>query len=482
MIKNTIIFLLVCLLQTVSAQETLFTFQNDLKTSSSFIKDVIPIVNKETGEIAFFVADAKNVYGYQIDENFTITGKITSKEKERKYKVLIGSSASKNNSYRVFLTNKSQNKFTSIQFSFKDGLTTSKEFTIGAKETFIQTANFNNQFYLISGNKETNKLFIYAFDDEGNPQRNSVDISGLRFIDYNAKRINLLTLLIKKENIKKFEENTPNSIELTSEQRKMYIRNGSILFSLDHHKMFTQVLQVDLNSFKALSFQFRKPALGKRARRTNSYLNGNNLFTIAVTKENFSVEILDFETGNLIKEYGASKNDSITFKNTPIIQEGGLYKGYRELGKTKRFLKRIATGNTGISVRKVNDNYHVIIGGYIEQKMNPGMMMPMGGIPIASFGAATVFFNPTQIAFNSFSNNKSTRIESLFDANFNHVKGEIKKNAFDKMKKKKSSFSSTTGSSTFKPKGSTVFKYKGYYIKTKFDSFSKQFIFKKYVD
>ena len=479
MIKKIFTLLFICLMQTVSSQETVLHFKNDLKTSSSFIKDVIPIVNKQTGEIAFFVADAKNVYGYNIDENFTITDKITSQEKGRKYKVLIGSSASKNDSYRVFLTNKSQNKFTSIQFSFKDGLTTSKEFTIGKKETFIQTAKYNNQFYLISGDKETNELFIYTFDDAGNPKRHRIDISGLRFIDSNVKRTNLLTLLIKKENIKKFEENTPNSIQLTSEQRKMYIRNGSILFSLDHHKMFTQVLQVDLNSFKATSFQFRKPALGKKARRTNSYLNGKNLFTIAVTKEKFSVEILDFETGNLIKKYGASKNDSITFKNSPIIQEGGLYKGYRELGKTKRFLKRIATGNTGISVRKVNNNYHVIIGGYIEQKMNTGMMMPFGGIPIASFGSATVFFNPTQIAFNSFSNNKATRIESLFDENFNHVKGEIKKNAFDKMKKKKSN---SSGSSTFKPKGSTVFKYKDYYIKTKFDSFSKQFIFKKYTD
>ena len=148
-----------------------------------------------------------------------------------------------------------------------------------------------------------------------------------------------------------------------------------------------------------------------------------------------------------------------------------MYDAYRELGKTNRFLRRISKGDSGISVRKVNNQYHVIIGGYIVQKSRGGMMMPFGGIPLGSIGSATVFFNPTQIAFNSFSNNKTTRIESLFDENFNHVEGEIKENAFDKMIDFKSN-----------NKGSTVFKYKDFYIKTEYMSFTKDFIFRKFTD
>ena len=108
MIKKIFTILFICFLQNTSSQETLLTFNNHLKTSSSYIKDVIPIVNEETGEMAFFVADAKNVYGYKIDADFKIKEKITSKEKSRKYKVLIGSSVSNNDSYRVFLTKKSR--------------------------------------------------------------------------------------------------------------------------------------------------------------------------------------------------------------------------------------------------------------------------------------------------------------------------------------------------------------------------------------
>ena len=346
-----------------------------------------------------------------------------------------------------------------------------QEFSIGENEDFLQTVDSKNQFYLIAISKKRGQLYMYSFDENGTPKKNYVNTSNLRFIDSKGKKADLLSLLITGNDLKKFEENTPNSIELTSEATKMFVRENSIFFTLDHHKMFTQILEIDLETYSANSFQFNKPALGEKAKRTNSYLNGKNIFTIAVTKNEFSVEILDFETGNLLKEYSANKDEDIAFKNTAIIQEGGMYDAYRELGKTNRFLRRISKGNSGISVRKVNNQYHVIIGGYIVQKSNAGMMMPFGGIPLGSIGSATVFFNPTQIAFNSFSNNKTTRIESLFDENFNHVEGEIKENAFDKMKDFKSNNT-----------GSTVFKYKDFYIKTEYMSFTKDFIFRKFTD
>lgn len=471
MIKNIFAILLISAHLNLHSQEKIITFKNDLKTSSSFIKDVIPVVNKETGEIAFFVADAKNIYGYKINADFKITEKISSHTKSRKYKILIGSSVSNDNSYRVFLTNKKQDKFSSVRFSFNDGKTTMNEFLLGKNEKFIQTVTSKNKFYLISGSKVRNQLFIYSFDKNGKPKRNYIDISNLRFISSKGSKTNLLSFLIMDNNIKKFEENTPNSIELTSEERKMYVRENSIIITLDHHKMFTQVLEIDINTFIANTFHFKKPSLGEKSRRTNSYLNGENLFTIAVTKEKFTIEILDFKTGNLIKEYSTNKNDPITFKNTAIIQEGGMYDSYRELGKTKRFLRRIGKGNTGISARKIKNQFHLIIGGYIVQSSNAGMMMPFGGVSIGSISTATIFFNPTQIAFNSFTNNKTTRIESLFDEKFNHIEGEIKENAFDKMQEYNSN-----------NKGSTVFKYKDYYIKTSFNTLLKYFTFRKFTD
>ncbi|WBX76422.1 hypothetical protein PG911_17620 [Tenacibaculum ovolyticum] len=77
------------------------------------------------------------------------------------------------------------------------------------------------------------------------------------------------------------------------------------------------------------------------------------------------------------------------------------------------------------------------------------------GIAIASLGNTTVFFNPTQFTFNATLNSKSTRIECLFDQNFNHINGEIDKNVFDKMQKDNANFTNDM----------TVIKYKNYFIK-----------------
>ena len=67
MIKNLFTILVLFTSFSLLSQEELVMFKNDLKTSSSAIKDVIPVVNTKTNEIAFFIADAKNVYGYKID-------------------------------------------------------------------------------------------------------------------------------------------------------------------------------------------------------------------------------------------------------------------------------------------------------------------------------------------------------------------------------------------------------------------------------
>ena len=53
MIKNFLSLLILSYSLATFSQERILSFKNDLKTSSSDIKDVIPVVNTETDEIAF---------------------------------------------------------------------------------------------------------------------------------------------------------------------------------------------------------------------------------------------------------------------------------------------------------------------------------------------------------------------------------------------------------------------------------------------
>nr|BFF39220.1 hypothetical protein BACY1_10250 [Tenacibaculum mesophilum] len=186
--------------------------------------------------------------------------------------------------------------------------------------------------------------------------------------------------------------------------------------------------------------------------------------------------ILDLATGNFIKEYAASKDEEILFKNSPIIQKGGFYNGYRELEKTKKFLRKITTGKIGVSVIKNKNSYLFTIGGYVEQRSAAPMMMAgFGGIggPIASLGSVNVnlFFNPTMFAYNSFTNTKSTQIECLFDTGFEHIKDtKIPRNIFDKIK-------STPRKSDI---AYTIFKYKDFYIRSDYTPSDKTYHLRKF--
>lgn len=472
-----------CFLYTLSAQKSLAEFKNSLKTSGSAIKDVIPIINETTDDIAIFFADAKNVYGYLFNDQFELQHTLISPEKRRKYKVLIGSSILDNGNYKVFLTNNGHTRFSAMTLSFDDQNHILHEFSLeDINEKFIQTVTYKNKFYLISAAKRAPEkkaysegIYIYTFDENDKPKRNKIITSESVFLDKNGNGKSLPYLIAPYSNsIKKIEDNVPNSVEVAAGDRKIYLKDNKVIFTLDNNKEFTQIFEVNLETFQASHRSIEKPMkeIEKGRKKTNSYLNGNLIFMVASTKDNFIFQVNNYEKDSLINTYSLSKEDTIYFKNTPIIQEGGMYDAYRELESSKKFLRKITSGKIGVSALNVKDLYHITIGGYVEQRT--GGMMPMGGfggIPLASFGNVNMFFNPTMFAYSALSNTKSTRIECLFDEDFDHLGGDVPENAFDKID---SFLSEDVG------EGETIFSYKDYFIFLDYLPSSKDHVFRKF--
>lgn len=480
MLKKLLPILFIGLSLSATSQYRLTEFENSLKTSSSDIKDVIPVVDEIKDEIGLFIADAKNIYAYKLDKDFNVIEKLASPSKKRKYKVLLGSSISENGDYRIFASNKDQNQFVTVNFSFKNQTSDIKEFKIKQFEDFIQTISYKNKFYMITGSRSKKSLSVYTFDDNGEVKRNRINHNSLFYVDKSGKKVVKVTdLLIDYNDLKKFEENTPNAIEAVSDSRKMYLRGNEAVFTFDINKEKTQVLVLNLDSLTVKDKTFKKPLLDIKSNRkkTNSFIHEDKIYTIAANKELFSMEVLDYNTGDFIKNYTFKKEDKIAFKNTPIIQEGGMYNGYRELEKTKRFLRKITSQKIGVSVIKNNGDYQFTIGGYVTQRTGGGMMMPMGfgGIPIGAIGGSvTVFVNPTALAYNSFTSTKSTRIECLFDADLNHIKDKkVSDNAFDKIK---------NASKSNNKAASTVFRYKDFFIKGDYDTWTKKYVLRKFTN
>jgi hypothetical protein len=490
------LFILVVLFCTtfVSAQEIIGQFENSLKTSSSNVKDVFPIVNQETGDVAMFIADAKNVYGYQLNDAFEVVGKLSSQEKLRKYKLLLGSSINANRDHLVYLSNNSKKKFLCVTFSFETQTTSLKEFTFEDKnERLVQTINDNNQFYILTyhnprsssydsysgyrSNANTGSVYIYTFDQSGEMKRSKLDFGDARFADFSNRKVrfsNMILATSDKPDLKKFVENDPQSIESVAVPRKMYVRDGTVIFTFDQNREYTQMVTLELSTLNITTTRYEKPLIETPSlkKKSNSYLNGDYLFLSATTKEIYKLKIINYKTNQTLQIYKIEKEKPIDFKNSPIIQEGGTYANYRELEKTKKFLRKIYQGQIGISVLRRNNEFEVTLGGFV-QKNTGGMMVPGFGIPIASTGNVTLFFNPTALAYNSYAATKSTRIECLFDENFNHIQGEISANAFDRMDEDPASSNGAAES---------VFRYRDFYLKGQYDSRNKLYSFRKFTN
>ncbi|CAM1340049.1 conserved hypothetical protein [Tenacibaculum amylolyticum] len=462
---------------TTFAQQRLTSFKNVLKENSTDIKDVIPVVNKENGNTIMFIADAKNVYGYKLNPEFQLIDKLASETKKRKYKIFIGGDIH-GQDYRIFLSNTSQNKFASINFSFTNKTTSSTEFKLPQYEYFVQTIAPKNKLYLLTADKNSGNLYLYSFDKNGTPIKDKINLESTHIVGKYDRAVKIATLLTGQESVQKIEKDTPNAIETVSDPVKMYVRDGNIIITFDQNKKVTYVLNIDIESKNSSTKVYDKPLANLKSSRkkTNSFIYGDYMFGIAANKEIFSMHILDYPSGNFIKEYAVSKNEKISFKNTPIIQEGGAYNSYRELEKTKKFLRKITSENIGISVIKIAGDYLFTIGGYVNQRQGGGMMMMGGGfgaIPIGTIGSATFFFNPTMFAYNSFSNTKSTRIEGVFNDNFEHIPNkEIPENVFDKI----------NDSKTYNETAKTVFRYKDFFIKGDYNTRTKIYHLKKFTE
>ncbi|WP_272150760.1 hypothetical protein [Tenacibaculum aiptasiae] len=474
--KNCLIILLMGLISySLFAQNEITSFKNHLKKNSTDIKDVIPIINSENNEVTIFIADAKNVYGYKLNDQFKVKGEVSSITKKRKYKILLGSSI-QNNNYKIYLTNKDKDQFAYINFSFDTKENSIHEFALPSGQEFIQTISYKNKFYILSASKITGSILLNYFNNDNSLQYHIIDTTNLSFLNKNGNVVLATSLLLPFDSapIKKFEKDTPNSIETVSEDNKIYLRDNNIVFTFDKNKEFTQVLTISLDSIKATKNSFKKPLTHIKSgrKKTNSFIYDDKIVLIASTKNIFSMHIVDYNTGEFLKEYAASKDEDITFKNSPIVQKGGFYNNHRELEKTKKFLRKITSNKIGVSVIKNEGNYHLSIGGYVKQRAAAPMMMGgFGGIPMASFGNVSLFFNPTMLAYDSFSNTKSTQIECLFNDDFDHIKdANPQDNIFDKMRNI--------------PKrgktGVTVFKYKDYFVRGSYDPTTKIYYLRKF--
>lgn len=495
--KKTLLLIAITITHFVTySQEKLTSFENSLATSNSTLKDIYTLVNDKNDNFSIFITDAKNVYIYDFDNKFSITNKLLFENKRRKYKNIIGYSIAENGDYKLYLKNK-KNDFLEITFDKAKKTSTSKEFKLLTDyETYLQSVTINNRFYLISGSKEVNGLYFYTFNND-KPKRNKIDLSKLDLISSVGQKSELMSMLMKSLPLLKFDKNTPNSIEVSSKKRKMYIQGETIIFTLNNNSEYTQFAKVNLKTFIASSFKLENPLkkIKRRKKKSNSYLLNNKLFTLTFSKEKMSFRITDLINKEIKKEILLLKTDTIKFRNSPIETRTGTYKKYNELKKTKKFFSTLNYAKLAINTQFYNNKYYVTIGGSLGPVVKgyggSGSGLSSGSISLPN-GQSVSFSNSTQynfIGYISSSEFEFIKFSSILDENFSHLKNEKLTNAFDKIKnhlapeRSKFKISDFFGIPIKKYDTSdAIFKYKNFYIYIDYNKKEKSFELLKFTN
>jgi hypothetical protein len=136
-----------------------------------------------------------------------------------------------------------------------------------------------------------------------------------------------------------------------------------------------------------------------------------------------------------LKKFFVRKDEDISFKNSPIMQEGsGLMqssKGTRELDKTRQLLRKMAHGDAALVMATLNDKQQVelAIGSYaVNQSTGAGgfTTTSVGGRPFTMYAPTGGVTRNTWI--------KSARFKMLLDANTSeHISGEMESSINEKI-------------------------------------------------
>lgn len=414
--------------------------EHEISLNQAATNEPFSIVDLENNSHLFFITNAVITHlKYDSDYNLVLEKKYS--RPPAPFKEIVGYSIGEENSMHLYFSNKKIDKFY-LKTLLPDGTTKNEEFEFKIKkEYFVQFLNHQNKFYVLTTPKGSSSINLYNF--YGNSFTiTSYDLSNERFYGIDNKSIQLSSLLFDKT-IEIIEGAIPSAIEITSKPFKIYPKENEFILTLDHRDSATRVIRLNFRNgthnvshytISTLNFQ------NLNYLKSNSFLFRNRVYQLISSRDRLVFTIKDGVTKKVLQEYTVQKDDEeITFKNSPIFQDGSMYSsGIRELNKTKQFLRKITNSNIGIAAFEKEGLIHLHLGGIRE--MNSGgapMMMPgFGGIPIASAGVFTFSLNPTFYAFNSYQQTQSIYIKCLFDANnFEHLPGPVLPNTFDEITK-----------------------------------------------
>lgn len=427
----------------------------ELKKSKEY-HQVISANDRQNDNVFVFATDKEKTTILKYSPFLFFKDSMVTKRPDIGYKLMAGYSFGTDENPTLYWVDQAFRNMIAVHYDLLEKKTSATYFQFPSqRETVLHVFNENNSFYVITKKKDADALVLHIFKDSKKTQF-LLDFSGFEFVN-SKKEVISLSMILSVLPLEKIETRAYNPLFKATSKSKFYVRKNDILFTFDHNINETQLFQLDFKSLKLVERSIPQFPLKRLNGLSNSYYHENKIYQVTANDEELHFGYKDFETDVLIKEFSATKNDTITFKNSPLFTQV-VNQRPKAVKTTAKFLKQLSATDLGVSVYKTPKNLLLTIGGNQEIEQLSTGFAPNGGDFVTNS-----YFIPLNVYF-----------ESVLDKKGNHISSTPAPLAVDFI----SQFSYAHPEAVLQ----NTFRHKNYYIHAYYDSKLKEFVMMRFND
>lgn len=449
--KKFILFFIIIQCNSLLSQTILATFPLELKKSKEK-RQLLNAENTITHDVFAFISDKETLTILKHNSALFLTTQYSLPRPDMDYKILAGYSFNDEGNPTIYWSSPDFSKIKAVQYDLNTKTNTASILLQSFfNQTIITQFQENNTFYILSQKHFEQKLVLYIFKN-GKGEEKILDFSSFNFKNSKNQAITFSKIL-EVCPIEKIETNQFNPLFKGTQKTKLYVLKNKLLFTFDHSDNETQAFEIDLVTLEILEKNIPKTATKNYVSLSNSYYHENKIYQLKVNEDELLFEIKDYKTAEILKSIPVSKTETIPFKSSPLwLQLEGQKP--KELKNTAKFLNQLVYLEIGLTVYKTPKSILITLGG-------------TGDIQFTDIGQDNTnlsFRNvPTTIYF-----------ESAFDKKLDHTKQDQDPLAVDFISRFREEHPEVTLPS--------IIRYKNYYIMGYYDTYTKQYTMRKFID
>ena len=455
--KKSILFCFLSISHLFFGQIRLSDVSLELKKNSDF-HQLVTQDNQNTKEILSFVADKEKFVGIKFNSAIFFSDSISLK-KPSQFRFLMGCGFTSENKPIAYWASDDLEQFMGIEFDYETHTTKTVLYPLDlSKQTLFTQFYINHTLYFLTEEKETKSIQLISLKGH-EITSNTLDFSEFQITNSKNNNTNLNTLL-REFGMTKMEDKLFNSYLNATQPIKYYLRNTTLVMSLDQNLSKTQIFEIDLSNFQIKEIIFNKSNVPNSS-ASNSLLYQNRLVQLMLNSEKLEIEFFDYSTKEKIKQYTIKAETPSPFSSEFLIQTSNS--SPTTLKNSKKFIKKLQNCDLGASLYCSNGNYIATFGGYNEHIRSSAMLLDIG-LQMAGAGGGDLLGSYV---------NQNIFFDVQLDPNFNPVKTSFEPLYIDKI----AQFTAQNNVNY-----ETIFPYKDFFIMSYYDSKKGEIVLTKFTN